>query len=205
MHLPSLIALNDEIEPGSYVIDCDVTVIGRAEGMCQVIIPKAQVSRIHATVERKGVYCYLQDANSANGTYVNGRRVREPHLLRNQDTIGLGPWPALLRFDDPDVTQQVFPHLYYDDSTMRFFLNEEPLTLTPNEFRLFYHLYTHIGELCLHKGCAEAVWEREYDPVTDVDGLQKLVTKIRKKLADIAPEARDILETRHGMGYQIEL
>jgi DNA-binding response OmpR family regulator len=205
MHVPALIALNDEIEPGSYAIERDVTVIGRAREMCHIVIPKAQVSRIHATIERKEVHCYLQDANSANGTYVNGHRVREPHLLRDQDTIGLGPWPALLRFDDPDVTEQVLPYLQYDNRAMRFSLNEQPLSLTPNEFRLFYHLYTHIGELCLHKGCAEAVWERDFDPVTDVDGLQKLVTKIRTKLAAIDPEARNMLVTRHGMGYQIDV
>lgn len=209
MDLPALIALNEHIEPGLYDIERDVTVIGRSEEMCHIVIPHTQVSRIHATVERKGVYCYLQDANSANGTYVNGRRIREPYLLRNQDMIGLGPGPALLRFDDADVTERLVPHVYYDEGTMRFFLNEEPLDLTPNEFRLFYHLYMHIGELCLHKGCAEAVWEEKYDPDdpdTDiVEGLQKLVTRIRRKLADIDPEAREVLVTRHGMGYQLGL
>jgi DNA-binding response OmpR family regulator len=88
---------------------------------------------------------------------------------------------------------------------MRFFLKEKPLDLAPNEFRLFYHLYMHLGELCLHKGCAEAVWNREYDPVTDVEGLSKLVSKIRKKLAEVDPEAAPKLATRQAMGYQLDL
>jgi len=205
MQQPVLIALNDDIEPGMYIIEPDVSIIGRDENTCQIIVRDTRVSRIHATIERRGVYCYLHDADSVNGTFVNGRRIREPHLLRDQDTIGLGPGPDLLRFDDAARTDQVLPRLHYDDATMRFFLNKEPLQFTPNEFRLFHHLYKHIGEVCLRRACAEAVWERAYDPGPDDEGLHKLVTKIRRKLTDIDPDARDILVTRHGMGYQIDL
>jgi DNA-binding response OmpR family regulator len=205
MQAPVLIALKDDIKPNMYTVTQDVSIIGRDEEMCQIVVPDKQVSRIHATIERKGVYCYLHDANSANGTFVNGRRIREPHLLRDQDTLGLGPGPALLRFDDSEKTTQVLPRLYYDEATMKFFLNKEALALTPNEFRLFYHLYKHIGEVCLRRSCAEAVWEREYDPGPDDEGLHKLITKIRKKLAMIDPEAREILVNHHGMGYQLDV
>ncbi len=205
MQLPVLIALNDEIKPGMYTIDKDVSLIGRDENMCQIVVPNKQVSRVHATIERNGVYCYLHDSNSANGTFVNGRRIRERHLLKDQDAIGLGPGPELLRFDDSDTTEQVLPRLQYDTATMKFFLNKTSIHLTPNEFRLLHHLYQHIGELCLRQGCAEAVWEREYDPGPDDEGLHKLITKIRKKLADIDPDARNILLTHHGMGYQLDL
>lgn len=205
MQSPTLIALDEGIKPGIYAVDKNVSLIGRDENMCQIVIPDKRVSRVHATIERKGVYCYLYDANSANGTFVNGRRIREPHLLRDHDTIGLGPGPELLRFDDSDTTEQVLPRLQYDAATMKFFLNKTPLQLTPNEFRLFHYLYQHIGEVCLRQGCAETVWEREYDPGPDDEGLHKLITKIRRKLADIDPEARDIVVTHHGMGYQLDL
>lgn len=205
MQSPVLIALDDDIKPGIYILDAKISIIGRDENMCQIVIPNKQVSRVHATVERKGAYCYLHDANSANGTYVNDRRIREPHLLRDQDAIGFGPGPSLLRFDDSDTTEQILPRLQYDAAMMRFFLNEKPLQLTPNEFRLFHHLYKHIGEVCLRQGCAEAVWEREYDPGPDDEGLHKLATRIRKKLAEIDSEAKNILATHHGMGYQLDL
>jgi len=205
MQPPVIFALQDDIKPGMYTLEPEVSIIGREAAMCQVVVPDKRISRIHATIERKGVYCYLHDANSANGTFVNGRRIREPHLLKDQDTIGLGPGPALLRFDDADKTAQVLPRLHYDEATMKFFLNKEALQLTPNEFRLFYHLYQHIGEVCLRQSCAEAVWERAYDPGPDDEGLHKLITKIRRKLADIDPEARDVLVTHHGMGYQLDV
>ena len=88
---------------------------------------------------------------------------------------------------------------------MSFSLGKQPLHLTRNEFRLFYHLYCHLGELCLHKDCAEVVWEREYDAASDIDGLQRLVNRIRKKLKDIDPEAKNVLVTHHGMGYMLDL
>jgi DNA-binding response OmpR family regulator len=201
MQPPTLIALDEEVKPKMLEMDCDVVIIGRVKGMCQVVIPKPQVSRIHATIERQDVYCYIQDANSSNGTFVNGLRIRERHLLKDQDELGFGPGPALLRFEDMETTAQVVPLLVYDPQKMKFFVNKKPIKLTPNQFRFFYHLYQHLGELCVHKECAEAVWEREYDPIHDKDGLHKLANEIRKKLG----EAKHILHSQHGMGYIIEL
>jgi len=50
------------------------------------------VSRLHAMIRRRGNRVLLKDLNSANGTYVNGRRIHagreEP--LANGDIIALG-------------------------------------------------------------------------------------------------------------------
>jgi DNA-binding response OmpR family regulator len=203
MQPPALIALDEEIIPKMFVMECEVIILGRDEGTCKIFVPNSKVSRLHASIKREGRYCYLQDLKSTNGTFVNERRIQpnEPYLLKNQDKIGLGPGPALLLFEDADTTELVFPLVFYDDKKMKFFVNNQPLDLAPKEFRLFYHLYKHMGELCLHKGCAEAVWEeREFDPLTDVEGLHRLVTRIRDKLG----EAKHILVSRHGMGYQLE-
>jgi DNA-binding response OmpR family regulator len=84
-------------------------------------------------------------------------------------------------------------------------LNNESLELTPLEFRLLYYLYQHAGDVCLRQTCAEAVWQRPYDPGPDDEGLDKLVVKLRKKLADINPEAREMIVTRRGLGYLFDL
>jgi pSer/pThr/pTyr-binding forkhead associated (FHA) protein len=50
------------------------------------------VSRRHATIRRSGNGIMLQDLDSANGTYVNGKRL-SPHQeepLTNGDVIALG-------------------------------------------------------------------------------------------------------------------
>jgi DNA-binding response OmpR family regulator len=199
-----LIALRSDIQPETYSLETNVCVIGRGE-TCQVIVPGKVISRIHATIERNGPHCYLHDANSANGTYVNDRRIREKCLLKDQDKIGLGPGTPLLRFDDPEATTQVLLQLRYDTQLMQFSLNNEPLELTPLEFRLLYYLYQHAGDVCLRETCAEAVWQRAYDPGPDDEGLDKLVVKLRKKLADISPEAREMIVTRRGLGYLLDL
>lgn len=204
MRPPVLIALRDDIQPGMLTLETDICVIGRAES-CQIIIPDKAISRIHATIERNGPHCYLHDANSANGTYANGKRIHEKHLLKDQDEIGLGPGASLLRFEDAEATAQILPRLNYEGQTMQFFLNNKPIQLTLNEFRLLYHLYQHSGDICLRDKCAEAVWQRAYDPGPDDEGLDKLVVKLRKKLADLSPEAREMLVTRRGLGFQLDL
>jgi hypothetical protein len=50
------------------------------------------VSRKHATLRLKGERVYLVDNKSANGTFVNGKRIPpdEPYPLRNGDRVKLG-------------------------------------------------------------------------------------------------------------------
>jgi adenylate cyclase len=48
-----------------------------------------EVSKEHCTIERVGVTFLLRDLNSSNGTFVNGRKVRELRL-RDGDEIALG-------------------------------------------------------------------------------------------------------------------
>lgn len=50
------------------------------------------ISRDHFTVTNDGEYVYVQDLNSTNGTYVNGREIIQNKLARleNGDLIGVG-------------------------------------------------------------------------------------------------------------------
>jgi pSer/pThr/pTyr-binding forkhead associated (FHA) protein len=204
MRIPRLIALQDDIQPGLYDLENNLYIIGRAD-TCQIIVSDKAVSRIHASIERDGPYCYLHDANSANGTYINGQLIQEKHLLKDQDEIGLGRSTPLLRFEDSESTTDLLPRLRYDEQKMRFYLNRVPIQLTPNELRLLRFLFEHAGVVCLTEKCAEAVWERAYDPGPDDEGLDKLVSKIRKKLKEIGQkegvETDGVIETRRGIGH----
>jgi hypothetical protein len=57
------------------------------------------VSRMHAVVRRKGVQVVLLDLDSANGTYLNGRRLgsREEASLEDGDIIALGALKMRIR------------------------------------------------------------------------------------------------------------
>ncbi|HVE87079.1 MAG TPA: adenylate/guanylate cyclase domain-containing protein [Myxococcales bacterium] len=61
-----------------------------------------EVSKEHATIEKMGNHYLLRDLGSSNGTFVNGRRVRELRL-RDGDEIALGN--SRLIFHSGDGTQ----------------------------------------------------------------------------------------------------
>jgi pSer/pThr/pTyr-binding forkhead associated (FHA) protein len=94
-----IVALHAEVRPAQYRLESDICVLGRAD-VCQIVIPNKIVSRIQAVIERdESGNHILRDSNSANGTYVNGQRLRKTHLLKDRDEIGLGGATALLRFE----------------------------------------------------------------------------------------------------------
>ena len=65
-----------------------VTTIGR-EG-CDVLLPDPDVSRRHAVVLDTTSGPALHDLDSTNGTFVNGRRIRDAHRLRAGDVVQFG-------------------------------------------------------------------------------------------------------------------
>jgi pSer/pThr/pTyr-binding forkhead associated (FHA) protein len=76
----------------------EICTIGRSP-LCQLWIPQPIVSRLHAKVTRCGSQYLLSDIGSANGTFLNGRRLGQPHLLLDGDVIGLGSAAPILRFE----------------------------------------------------------------------------------------------------------
>ena len=81
------------IDSGTSVGKChqlkgDALLLGRAEG-CDIVLPDDTVSRQHARILRRDDGYYLEDLQSRNGTFVNGRRVTSPARLRDGDTLRL--------------------------------------------------------------------------------------------------------------------
>jgi DNA-binding response OmpR family regulator len=87
---------------------------------------------------------------------------------------------------------------------MTFYLEERPLSLTPQQFRLLSHLYQHAGEVCTRERCAEAIWGRDYDPGMDADALDRAIANLRAQLRQVDPDS-DLIQTRRGLGYVLEL
>ena len=80
-------------------------VIGR-DPDCSVSLPHPTVSAYHAVLERTGDGALVvQDLDSATGSYVNGRRVRQPTAIAEGDRFTIGPYlftrrgAALLKLD----------------------------------------------------------------------------------------------------------
>lgn len=69
-------------------IDSAVTIVGR-DAACDVIVNDIAVSKRHLMIEVSDGGAFVEDMGSANGTWVNGVRVRR-HGLQHLDVVALG-------------------------------------------------------------------------------------------------------------------
>lgn len=200
-----LFKVHPAVQPAEFTLDGEVCTIGRWPGCDIVLAGQRIVSRMHATIERAGPRYLLRDANSANGTFVNERQISEPHLLQDEDVIGLGAPQAMLRFSDPDPTDIRASRLAYNSHKLKFTLNQQELNLTPIELKLLHFLYQHRGDVCTRERCFTVVWERKYEPrlTADAEALDRLVHQIRHKIREIDFSAADIIKTHRGQGYEL--
>ena len=83
-----------------YALTSEETVIGR-ERDCQIQLDSKMVSRRHARVIQNDGVFHLEDLDSGNGTFANGKRIWGPTELRHGDRVKLGP--ILLRFEDENA------------------------------------------------------------------------------------------------------
>jgi DNA-binding response OmpR family regulator len=198
-----LLALHEDVQPAESILEADVYTLGRS-ALCQIVVQRPVVSRLHAKIEREGPRYQLVDTGSANGTFINGQRLHAPHILSDRDQIGLGAATAILRFLDPDPTFIPTTRLRYDERQMIFFLGDTPVDLTPAQFRLLHHLYQFAGEVCTRESCAAALWGHDYDPGLDADALDRAFSSLRSQLRRIDADA-ELIETRRGLGYVLHL
>jgi hypothetical protein len=83
-------------------LEREVTHIGRGF-TADVRLEEHRVSRRHAILVQRGALVRLLDDRSANGTYVNGRRIIESEL-RNGDVVLIGP--VALRYVEITLSAQ---------------------------------------------------------------------------------------------------
>ena len=196
-----LVALQSDVQPDRFSLTSDGCTLGRAAS-CDIVVPRPLVSRLHAQIEWGGGHFQLRDLGSVNGTYLNGVRLLEPQVLAHYDVIGLGDTTALLSFVDPDATQLSSERLGYDARQMRFSLGQQPVELTPNQFRLLLYLFQNRGQVCSREQCAEAVWGPDFTPGNDATPLDRLISTTRAALRRLDPDV-NVIETRPGLGYQL--
>jgi uncharacterized protein (TIGR02996 family) len=73
--------------------------IGR-DGNTDICLPKGNISKQHARLVVKDGKCIIVDLKSTNGTYVNGRKITSPLVVRDDDKIYVGDF--LLQFSITD-------------------------------------------------------------------------------------------------------
>ena len=80
--------------------------IGRVHGN-DVVLPRGNVSKRHATIDRSGLSFTLNDLGSTNGTFVNGRRVQQAQHVNPGDKIYVGDF--ILHIEIPEVSEPKIP------------------------------------------------------------------------------------------------
>src|SRR5260221_9375018 len=63
--------------------------IGRVQGN-DIVLPKGNVSKRHARIVLKDGKFIIVDLKSTNGTYVNGRKITSPLVIKETDKIYIG-------------------------------------------------------------------------------------------------------------------
>ena len=87
----------DDTDP--ITIDRDVTIVGRAPKLCDLVLDHPSVSKTHCVIARTDGLLFFRDLSSTNGTRVNGQRAVRGALLpndvlqfgRKKFTVFLGP------------------------------------------------------------------------------------------------------------------
>lgn len=78
-------------------------------------------------------------------------------------------------------------------------LNDEPIHLTPTEYRLLEQMATNPGKLLTHTWLLKKVWGSEYG--TESNYLRLYVRQLRQKLGD-TPSSPRWITTEPGLGYR---
>jgi pSer/pThr/pTyr-binding forkhead associated (FHA) protein len=88
--MPKMIVSIDGVVIKEVQLTKDRTTLGRRP-YNDIVIDNLAVSGEHAVLQMTGTEVYLEDLNSTNGTYVNGKAVKK-QLLQNSDTVEIGKY-----------------------------------------------------------------------------------------------------------------
>jgi pSer/pThr/pTyr-binding forkhead associated (FHA) protein len=88
--MPKMIVSIDGVVIKEVQLTKDRTTLGRRP-YNDIVIDNLAVSGEHAVLQMMGSEVYLEDLNSTNGTYVNGKAVKK-QLLQNNDTVEIGKY-----------------------------------------------------------------------------------------------------------------
>lgn len=88
--MPKMIVSIDGVVIKEVQLTKDRTTLGRRP-YNDIVIDNLAVSGEHAVLQMMGNEVYLEDLNSTNGTYVNGKAIKK-QLLQNNDTVEVGKY-----------------------------------------------------------------------------------------------------------------
>ncbi len=96
--MPKLVVSLDGVVIKEVQITKDKTTLGRRP-YNDIVIDNLAVSGEHAVLQMVGADVFIEDLNSTNGTYINGKAVKK-QLLAGNDTVEVGKYKIKFLVDD---------------------------------------------------------------------------------------------------------
>ncbi|KQT12366.1 FHA domain-containing protein [Ramlibacter sp. Leaf400] len=100
--MPKMIVSIDGVVIKEVQLTKDRTTLGRRP-YNDIVIDNLAVSGEHAVLQMSGSEVHLEDLNSTNGTYINGKAVKK-QLLQNNDTVEIGKYKIKYINEVPGAT-----------------------------------------------------------------------------------------------------
>jgi pilus assembly protein CpaF len=86
-------------KPRAEVFDQGEITIGRVQGN-DIVLPKGNISKRHSRIVQRDGKFIIVDLKSTNGTYVNGKRISAPQVLKDGDKLYIGDFTITLESPD---------------------------------------------------------------------------------------------------------
>ncbi|MDX1413841.1 MAG: FHA domain-containing protein [Candidatus Promineifilaceae bacterium] len=206
---PVLIMREGELTNQQWTITTDEFLIGRG-GDCQLVLPERQVSRHHAKILRQDGSFILQDLDSKNGTYINGRQLKGKAVLYDGDEIQIalavklqfvGTGATLpLTFDPPKPERALEINEAERSVSIKGKLLNPPLSLA--QFRLLKLLEDADGAVCSRDKIVEVVWPGTEGIGVSEQAIDALVRRLRDRLAEL--DSHNYVVTVRGHGFKMD-
>lgn len=86
----------DKVSGKKYSVTHWETSIGRSNS-CDIVLPFNTVSRFHAVLVKQKKGWVMTDTISRSGTFINGKKIKEPSVIKDGDTLTFGGASLLFR------------------------------------------------------------------------------------------------------------
>lgn len=205
-----LVAYDGEMEGQRWLIEGNSVLIGRGSD-CDISLPKRQISRHHARIERTADGGYLlRDLDSKNGTYVNGEEVRgHPRQLQDGDEVQIALC-IKMGFVEADATLPLVVTgpargLRVEQAARRVFVGGQEVDppLSPAQYRLLTTLLDAEENVVSRETIVETVWPEEAAEGISEQAIDALVRRLRERISALDPDHQYIVTVR-GHGFRLE-
>jgi DNA-binding response OmpR family regulator len=204
-----LLWMDGETIRGRWPLDKQEVTIGRWEDN-DVVVDDRWISRTHARVRREGDQYVIEDLDSKNGTFVNGRRIAGPVVLADGDEIQVTPLITLTFVDygstAPLPVDMQAPGLELDTEARQVAVRGRLLSpsLSHAQFTFLALLAGQPGRVFSRDEVIDAVWPDDQAEGISDEAIDALVRRVRLRLRELDP-GHEYVVTVRGYGFKLEL